>query len=82
MTGSRVVPGVAALGRDGIEPLEGRDRPIGLQLAQQCTQRGAHDACAHEHYIRLRLYRVLIRHWRIDFLVISRARIRLLCYAE
>ncbi len=55
VTGSGVVPGIAALRRGGVEPLESGDRPVGLQLTQQRAEGGAHDACTDEHYIGLRL---------------------------
>ena len=41
------------------EPLEGGDRPVGLELTHQRAEGRAHDAGAHEHYIGFRLYHVL-----------------------
>ena len=59
VAGARVVPRVAALGRGGVESLEGGDRPVRLQLTQDRAERCAHDARTHEHYIGLRHYVLL-----------------------
>ena len=52
VTGACVVPRIAGLGGGGVETLEQRDRPIRLELLDQGTEGGAHDARTHEGHIR------------------------------
>ncbi len=50
---ARVVPRVTALAGRRVEPFEQTDRPIGLQLTEERSQGGTHDARTHQRHVGL-----------------------------
>ncbi len=48
VSGAGVVPRVAALGGGGVELLEQADRPVGLKLSEQRSERRTHDSRTHQ----------------------------------
>ena len=65
VTGACVVPRVAALGGRAVQALDQRHRPVRLHLPQQCTERGGHDAGAHQHHVGLCGLRVRHESWAL-----------------
>src|SRR5699024_5627826 len=51
VTGARVVPAVARLGRDLVAGFDDLARPLGLGLLEEGTEGGAHHTTADERYV-------------------------------